>query len=119
MAVHRGRRRTALLDRCGNPEMSKPNPLFDLTGQVAVVTGSTNGIGRSTAEGLAGAGGGVAKSSRKPDACASVAEQITAEGLNAVPIPCHVGKREDVERLVSETIRRLGKIDTLVCNAAV
>lgn len=93
--------------------------LFDLTGKVAVVTGSTKGIGRAIAEALARAGAKVVISSRKADRSEEVAGAIRREGLTAAAIPCHIGKREDVERLVSETIREFGQIDILVCNAAV
>lgn len=93
--------------------------LFDLTGKVAIVTGSTKGIGRSIAEALARAGAKVVISSRKADQCESVANAIKSEGHEASPIACHIGKREDVEHLVSETKERYGKIDILVCNAAV
>jgi NAD(P)-dependent dehydrogenase (short-subunit alcohol dehydrogenase family) len=58
-------------------------------------------------------------SSRKADACNEVVAEMQKEGLNAVAIPCHIGKREEVENLVNETKRQLGKIDILVCNAAV
>lgn len=95
------------------------NSLFDLTGKTAIVTGSTKGIGRAIAEALARAGAKVVISSRKADKCEEVANAINAEGLEATAIPCHIGKREDVEHLVSETRKRYGKIDVLVCNAAV
>lgn len=95
------------------------NELFDLTGRVAIVTGSTKGIGRAIAEALARAGAGVVISSRKPDKCEEVAGSIKNEGFEATPIACHIGKREEVENLVSETKKRYGKIDVLVCNAAV
>jgi NAD(P)-dependent dehydrogenase (short-subunit alcohol dehydrogenase family) len=93
--------------------------MFDLTGKTAIVTGSTKGIGRSIAEALARAGANVVISSRKQDKCEEIANGIKAEGLEATAIPCHIGKREDVEHLVSETRKRCGKIDVLVCNAAV
>lgn len=93
--------------------------LFDLTDKVAIVTGSTKGIGRSIAEALARAGASVVISSRKADQCEKVAAAIKAEGFEATAIPCHIGKREDVENLVSETRKRYGRIDVLVCNAAV
>lgn len=97
--------------------------LFDLTGKVAVVTGSTKGIGRSIAEQLALHGADVVISSRKADACAEVAKAINAStgsnGGRAVPIACHIGHKEQMENLVSETRQQLGKIDILVCNAAV
>ena len=95
------------------------NSLFDLTGKVAVITGSTRGIGRAIAEAMARAGAKVVISSRKPDKCAEVAEAIKSEGCEATPIACNIGKREDLERLVAETKEYYGRIDSLVCNAAV
>jgi NAD(P)-dependent dehydrogenase (short-subunit alcohol dehydrogenase family) len=93
--------------------------LFDLAGKVAIVTGSTKGIGRAIAEAMARAGAKVVISSRNQDKCEEVANLIRGEGLEATPIACHIGKRQDVERLVSETKRQYGQIDILVCNAAV
>lgn len=93
--------------------------LFDLTGKTAVITGSTKGIGRAIAEALARAGAKVVISSRKAEACAAVAEELQQAGLQAIAIPCHIGKRAEVENLVAETKRQYGQIDILVCNAAV
>jgi len=93
--------------------------LLDLTGKVAIVTGSTRGIGRAIAEAMARAGAKVVISSRKQDACDEVVSHILNEGLDATPIPCNVGRRGDLERLVSETRKYYGRIDCLVCNAAV
>src|SRR5947199_1686885 len=93
--------------------------LFDLKGKVAIVTGSTRGIGRAIAEAMAGAGASVVISSRKVDLCDEVASHILNEGLEATPIPCNVGKEEDLERLVAQTRKYYGRIDCLVCNAAV
>ncbi|HXU37133.1 MAG TPA: SDR family oxidoreductase [Blastocatellia bacterium] len=96
-----------------------PDGLFDLTNKVAIITGSTKGIGRAIAEALARAGASVVISSRKADKCEEVANAIKSEGHEAAAIACHIGKREDVEHLVAETKTRYGKIDVLVCNAAV
>jgi NAD(P)-dependent dehydrogenase (short-subunit alcohol dehydrogenase family) len=93
--------------------------MFDLTNKVAIITGSTKGIGRAIAEALARAGASVVISSRKADKCEQVANAIKSEGHEATAIACHIGKREDVEHLISETKTRYGKIDVLVCNAAV
>jgi NAD(P)-dependent dehydrogenase (short-subunit alcohol dehydrogenase family) len=96
----------------------KPNP-FDLTGKVAVITGSSRGIGRSSAELLAKLGAKVVVSSRKADACEIVAEGIRKEGGDALVIPCNISRRTEVEALIAGTIKHYGKIDILVCNAAV
>ena len=97
--------------------------MFDLTGKVAVVTGSTKGIGRAIAEQMAFHGASVVVSSRKEDACATVTNEINdaiGEGKGkAVSIPCHIGYKEQLQGLVDETRNRLGSVDILVCNAAV
>lgn len=93
--------------------------MFDLTGQVAVVTGSTKGIGRAIAEEMARAGAKVVVSSRKAEACEEVASAIVKEGHEAIAIPCHIGRRADCEALIAKTREKWGKIDTLVCNAAI
>jgi dehydrogenase/reductase SDR family protein 4 len=92
---------------------------FDLTGQVAVITGSTKGIGRAIAEEMARAGSKVVISSRKAEACEEVAAAIVKEGHEAIAIPCHIGRRADCEALIAKTREKWGKIDTLVCNAAI
>ncbi len=92
--------------------------LFDLTGKVAVITGSTRGIGRAIAEEMARAGAKVVISSRKTEACEEVAAALIAEGLDATPIACNISKKAELENLVAETRKVYGKIDVLVCNAA-
>lgn len=94
------------------------SPLFDMTGKVALITGSTKGIGRSIAEEMARCGARVVISSRKADACEAVAGELKAQGFEAIAIPCHVGKKEDLQSLVDKTLEAWGKIDVLVCNAA-
>src|SRR5277367_5793586 len=92
---------------------------FDLTGQVAVITGSSRGIGRSSAELLAKLGAKVVISSRKAEACEEVAQGIRKAGGDAHVIACNISRREEVEALVTGATSHYGKIDILVCNAAV
>ncbi|MGH7042605.1 MAG: SDR family NAD(P)-dependent oxidoreductase, partial [Acetobacteraceae bacterium] len=93
--------------------------LFDLTGKVAVITGSSKGIGRAIAERMAEHGAKVVISSRKADACEQVARGIVAKGGEATVIPCHIARKEELQRLVDQTTAKWGGIDILVCNAAV
>lgn len=93
------------------------NP-FDLSGKVAIVTGSTRGIGRSIAEHLAAAGAKVVISSRKAEVCEQVCAEIRKAGGDAIAVPANIGDKAQLEKLVSETRRQCGKIDILVCNAA-
>jgi NAD(P)-dependent dehydrogenase (short-subunit alcohol dehydrogenase family) len=95
-----------------------PTP-FDLTDQVAVITGSSKGIGRSIAETMAALGAKVVVSSRKQEPCEEVAAGIRKNGGEAIVIPCNISRRPEVEALVSGTLKAFGKIDILVCNAAV
>ena len=92
---------------------------FDLTGKVAVITGSSRGIGRASAELLARLGAKVVISSRKAEACEEVAQAIRKAGGDAHVIPCNISRREEVEALVDGATRHFGRIDILVCNAAV
>ena len=94
------------------------NP-FDLSGQVAVITGSSKGIGRAAAEIMASLGAKVVVSSRKADACEAVAAAIRNGGGEAMVIPCNISRKQEVEGLVKGTLKHWGRIDTLVCNAAV
>ncbi len=93
--------------------------LFDLTGKVAVITGSSKGIGRAIAERMAEHGAKVVVSSRKRDACEAVAQAITERGGEATVIPAHIGRREELQALFDQTTSKWGGIDILVCNAAV
>jgi NAD(P)-dependent dehydrogenase (short-subunit alcohol dehydrogenase family) len=93
--------------------------LFDLTGKVAIVTGSSRGIGRAIAEALAHHGAKVVISSRKAEACQEVADAINAQHPGAaIVIPASISSKDALQNLVDETRRQLGRIDVLVCNAA-
>ena len=95
------------------------NPLFDLSDQVALITGSSRGIGKAIAEEMSAAGAKVVISSRKQEACDQVRDEIRARGREAISIACNIGHKEDVEGLVKGTLEQLGRIDIVVCNAAV
>jgi NAD(P)-dependent dehydrogenase (short-subunit alcohol dehydrogenase family) len=91
---------------------------FDLSGKVALVTGSTRGIGKSMAEELARAGAKVAVSSRKAEACEAVRKELESRGCEVLAQPCNVSRKEDLQALVDATVRRWGKVDIAVSNAA-
>jgi NAD(P)-dependent dehydrogenase (short-subunit alcohol dehydrogenase family) len=88
------------------------NTPFDLTGKVAVITGSSRGIGRSSAELLAKLGAKVVISSRKADACKEVADGIAKAGGDAHVIPCNISRREEVEALITGATKHYGKVDS-------
>src|SRR5215472_7112058 len=93
--------------------------LFDLTGKVAVVTGSSKGIGRAIAERMAEHGAKVVVSSRKADVCETVAAGIRAKGGQATVIPCHIARRGEMQKLGDQTGALGGGGDIVVSNAAV
>jgi NAD(P)-dependent dehydrogenase (short-subunit alcohol dehydrogenase family) len=94
--------------------------LFDMTGQVAVITGSSRGIGRAIAEEMAEHGAKVVISSRKLDVCEEVAAAINAKhgAGTAIAIAANISSKESLQQLVTETRAAFGKITALVCNAA-
>ena len=94
------------------------SPLFDLSGKVAVVTGSSKGIGKSIALHLALQGAKVVVSSRKAPVCEEAAAEIKKAGGQAIVIPCNISDKAQCQNLIAETHRQLGPVDVLVCNAA-
>lgn len=94
--------------------------LFNLDGKVAIITGSSRGIGKATAEEIAANGGKVVISSRKQEPCDEVAAAINAEHGEgtAISVPANISSKEDLEHLVAETRKAFGRVDILVCNAA-
>jgi NAD(P)-dependent dehydrogenase (short-subunit alcohol dehydrogenase family) len=93
--------------------------MFELGGKVAVITGSSRGIGRAIAEAMAAFGARVVVSSRKQQACEEVRREIASKGGDAIVVPCNIGDKVELQHLVDETIKAFGTIDILVCNAAV
>ena len=94
--------------------------LFSLAGKVAVITGSSKGIGKAIAERMAEQGAKVVISSRKAGPCEEVAAAINQRhgAGTAVSIPANISSKEQLKHLIDETTRQFGKIDVLVCNAA-
>jgi NAD(P)-dependent dehydrogenase (short-subunit alcohol dehydrogenase family) len=94
--------------------------LFDMTGQVALITGSSRGIGKATAEAMAEQGARVVISSRKQDACDATAAQINVRfgDGTAIAIAANISSKDELQNLVHETRAAFGKITALVCNAA-
>ena len=94
--------------------------LFDMTGKIAVITGSSRGIGKAIADEMAVHGAKVVISSRKADACDLVTNAINAKhgAGTAITVPANISSKESLQKLVDETIKAFGRIDALVCNAA-
>jgi len=104
-----------VMDRAG----LQMGELFDLTGKVAIITGSSRGIGKAIAERMAEHGAKVAISSRKAGPCEEVAGAINARRPgHAIAVPANISSKDDLTRLVEETRSAFGKIDIVVCNAA-
>ena len=94
--------------------------LFDMTGKVAVITGSSRGIGKAIAEEMAVHGAKVVISSRKQDACDALASAINAKhgAGTAISVPANISSKDSLRQLVDKTRQAFGRIDALVCNAA-
>ena len=92
--------------------------LFRLDGRTAIITGGTRGIGRAIAEGFGSAGARLVVASRKPEACQRTVAELSAAGIEAIGVPCHMGSLSDVQALVAATVDRFGSIDIVVNNAA-
>lgn len=93
------------------------NNTFDLSGQVALITGSTQGLGEASARVLAQNGAHVIISSRKPQACEEVAARFRSEGLRAEGFPCNIGHQQDIDAIYQHISSAHGRLDVLVNNA--
>ncbi len=94
------------------------NPMFDLSGKVALITGSTRGIGKSMAEELARAGAKVVISSRKAESCEEVRAEFEKAGWPVIAQACNVSRKEELQALVDLTLKTWGRIDIAIANAA-
>ncbi len=94
------------------------NPLFNLKGKTAIITGSSRGIGKAIAIRMAQYGAKVMISSRKIDACNKVVDEIKAFGEEAYALECNIGSKEALQNLCDVSYEKLGKVDILVLNAA-
>ena len=103
----------------GAQETDRKRLQVDLTGQVALVTGASQGLGRAIAEAVAAAGATVALVARSVDKLAEVAAGIAAAGGRAEAFPCDVAKGEEIQRVVDAVVEKLGRLDVLVNNAGV
>ncbi len=92
---------------------------FSLEGKVAIVTGSSRGIGRAIATGLAGAGAAVAVNGRNAESVKAVAEAIRDSGGASLPVTADVSKAAGVENLIQKTVERFGRLDILINNAGI
>ncbi|MDR3461868.1 MAG: SDR family oxidoreductase [Beijerinckiaceae bacterium] len=92
----------------------------NLKGKVALITGSTRGIGRAIAISMAEAGCNIVISSRRQDACDDLAAEINAQSDHVSALACaaNIAEKEDLRRLTDATLQKWGRIDILICNAA-
>lgn len=93
--------------------------LFDLTGRIAVITGTSRGIGRELAHGFAEAGATVVGCARSYEAAEKTAAELRAKGYEALPVLADVATPEGADAPITSAVRRYGRLDILVCNAGV
>ncbi|WP_425930431.1 SDR family NAD(P)-dependent oxidoreductase [Pseudomonas sp. NyZ201] len=93
--------------------------LFDLRGKVAIITGSSRGLGLASAMGMAEHGAKVVISGRKAQACEAAVAQIRDAGGEAMAVPCNIGRKEDVQHLVDSAVDAWGRVDIVMANAAI
>jgi len=91
--------------------------LFDLTGKVALITGSSSGIGKAIAEAFGVHGASVVITSNDSKACDTVCEELIEKNIDAFSLPCDVVSKNSVEKLIKNVLNHFKEIDILVCNA--
>jgi NAD(P)-dependent dehydrogenase (short-subunit alcohol dehydrogenase family) len=94
-------------------------PRFDLTGQIALVTGAARGLGNACALALAEAGADVALGLRDADSAPDLVQAIRALGRRALPLQMDITRRAEIKSAVAEAVGQLGRIDILVNNAGI
>jgi NAD(P)-dependent dehydrogenase (short-subunit alcohol dehydrogenase family) len=97
--------------------MTMAADLFDMTGKIALVTGGSRGLGLEMVRAFAQHGADVVVASRKLDACEAVAEEVRAMGRRALAVSAHVGKWDEIDRLIDTVYGHFGRVDILVNNA--
>ena len=93
------------------------DPLFDLTGKIALVTGGSRGLGLEMVRAFAGHGADVIIASRKLENCEAAATEVRALGRKALAHAAHVGRWDEIDRMIEAAYREFGRIDILVNNA--
>lgn len=93
--------------------------MFDLTGKIAVVTGASSGLGADAARAYAKAGANVALLARRQDKLEALAQELRAEGIDALPVGCDVTDEASIEKAIETVIDHFGRIDILLNNAGV
>lgn len=94
-------------------------PDYSLNGKVAIITGSTRGIGKAVAEAFADGGAAVVITGRKQEVCDKAAAELVEAGYQALGVACEVTNASDRENLIKKTVEKFGKVDILVNNAGV
>ncbi len=96
-----------------------PSSLFDLRGKVAIVTGSSRGIGFASARGMSEHGAKVVICSRKAEACDAAASEVRLAGGEAISVPCNIGRKDESQRVVDAAHDAWGRVDIVMANAAI
>src|SRR6185369_3987645 len=97
--------------------MTVTDPLFDLSGKVALVTGGSRGLGREMVRAFAAHGADVVIASRSLETCEEAASEVRGMGRRALPYSAHVGRWDEIDALIEASYKEFGKVDILVNNA--